>query len=58
MAKEEKYIVFEILCMLLPYKPKVHVEHDVFYDSREAYYDGMELAYQDILEKLFKKKKL
>lgn len=31
---------------------------DTNYDSREAYYDGMKLAYQDILEKLFKKKKL
>ena len=27
---------------------------DTNYDSREAYYDGMELAYQDILEKIKK----
>ena len=29
---------------------------DTNYDSREAYYDGMELAYQDILEKIKKLK--
>ena len=37
MTKEEKHIVFETLCMLLPYKPKIHVEHDVFYDELEPY---------------------
>ena len=35
MTKEEKHIVFKTLCMLLPYKPKVHIEHDAFYDELE-----------------------
>ena len=30
---------------------------DTNYDERKAYYDGMEVAYQDILEKLKNKKK-
>jgi hypothetical protein len=37
MTKEEKDLVFKDLCARLPYKPKVHVEHDVFYDEREPY---------------------
>lgn len=31
---------------------------DTNYDERRAYYDGMEHAYQDILEKLLKRKRL
>lgn len=45
MTKEEKDLVFKDLCARLPYKPKVRVEHDVFYDEREPYntvLDGVE----------------
>ena len=44
MTKEEKNIIFETLCMLLPYKPKVHIEHDVFYDEREPYDTELSLS--------------
>lgn len=45
MTKEEKDLVFKDLCARLPYKPKVRVEHDVFYDELEPYdtvLDGVE----------------
>ena len=37
MTQEEKQLLLKDLCARLPYKPKVHVEHDVFYDEREPY---------------------
>lgn len=35
MTQEEKELLLKDLCARLPYKPKVHIEHYVFYDEHE-----------------------
>lgn len=37
MTPEEKQLLLKDLCARLPYKVKVHIEHDVFYDERDPY---------------------
>ena len=44
MTKEEKQLLLKDLCSRLPYKPKVHIEHDVFYDEREPYDTELSLS--------------
>ena len=44
MTQEEKELLFKDLCARLPYKPKVHIEHDVFYDEREPYDTELNLS--------------
>ena len=44
MTQEEKELLLKDLCARLPYKPKVHVEHDVFYDEREPYDTELNLS--------------
>lgn len=44
MTQDDKKILFKTLCALLPYKAKVHVEHDVFYDEREPYDTELNLS--------------
>ena len=44
MTEEEKELLFKDLCSRLPYKPKVHIEHDVFYDEREPYDTELSLS--------------
>ena len=44
MTQEEKELLIKDLCARLPYKPKVHIEHDVFYDEREPYDTELNLS--------------
>ena len=37
MTQEDKELLIKDLCARLPYKPKVHIEHDVFYDEIDPY---------------------
>jgi len=44
MTKEDLTILYKDLCARLPYKPTVHIEHDVFYDEREPYDTELNLS--------------
>ena len=44
MTNEEKQLLLVDLCARLPYKVKVHIEHDIFYDEREPYDTELNLS--------------
>ena len=44
MTQEERELLFKDLCARLPYKVKVHIEHDVFYDEREPYDTTLDIS--------------
>ena len=44
MTQEDKELLKKDLYARLPYKVKVHIEHDVFYDEREPYDTELDLS--------------